>query len=324
MGCRVPACVRRAAVVGLVVCAAAAPGCKNVIGADGYEVSRCGEDLAPDWSVVQSCVLVSGCLPGTPPWTLSQCITDDLLVTYPGLSKMSTATTCEDVAASAGTGYLTSTECSGKSKGWWCNGTRATFCDPAEHGGGYYRDCAKIGGTCAEYDKKGSHYAGCHVRSGCSDAADAIACTDNKVYECIASEGYGKDCSKVNAACGAGDSDCFLVSAQGCSGAVAACTGGVAQECANGILRQFRCSTSGLRCETGHTAGGETTGVCLAPGCTPADMNTCRESCEPGTTFANLCVGGAALRVNCASYGFNACKTVTGESGGEYVVCGYQ
>jgi hypothetical protein len=80
----------------------------------------------------------------------------------------------------------------------------------------------------------------------------------------------------------------------------------------------FDCAVSGLSCAVGVTDS-----YCLAPGCTTAQSDACKESCDTTTGTATFCVGGAPYKVNCKAYGFNTCAKYTSTSLGAFVSCDF-
>jgi hypothetical protein len=102
------------------------------------------------------------------------------------------------------------------------------------------------------------------------------------------------------------------VTKPGCSGTKATACGD------NYETMAFDCSVSGLSCAVGVTDS-----YCLAPGCTTAQSDACKESCDTTTGTATFCVGGAPYKVDCKTYGFNTCAKYTSTSLGDFVACDF-
>ena len=317
--------VKLGAVLGCAWCwMGAMPGCRQLIDADGYEVveTTCGEVApAPPLQLVRSCVLTVGCSPTTPPWTIADCITWDTQRVFGGSSSAAEATTCQEVAAATGVGFVNN-ECDGQPEGWRCEGNRAIRCSAGLHHGGYYRDCNRLGGTCESYSTSSGTRADCRQPGACAETDGALHCAGSVLYRCDSGTQHGQNCENITAACseGAEGADCYFLSPELCPSGVSAACGpsGEAQQCSvDGHLLKFPCAHAGLVCVD------EGQGICVAAGCTGAQLDSCVESCNGA--FLSTCVGGLPYSLDCNSFGFSRCALRHNDKlGRDYAVCSFE
>jgi hypothetical protein len=321
--------------IGVALCAAAGafgPGCRAILDAGGYETvelsADCGATLDAPLRLVQSCMLMSGCGVGAPPFELSDCIASNPQLEAGIPVSEHDLRACHDVWLVQAEGFVDA-ECSGKPAGWRCEADRAILCDPALHNGGRYVDCARRGGHCVELGAgSGSPVADCQLKApndGCDDDAGVEQCKGTVLRRCDQGRALGIDCAALSSNCEswADASACYYAPRKGCpETALAPCNGNRAQSCIDSVVYEADCQAAGLRCEAARTAQGGTRGVCLAPGCTVSDANGCRESCSEDGKVARLCVGGTRLSVHCGLVPGFRC-TAAGEGVGARARCAY-
>jgi hypothetical protein len=155
------------------------------------------------------------------------------------------------------------------------------------------------------------------------------------LYECINGVGYGRYCSSVGAECHFPDKNagCYHPGGAACTpptdplGVGApftnpSCSGAKLTECDfNYQTSTYDCSAAGLKCESSATDA-----HCVAPSCTAAQLNGCKESCDATSATITVCVGGAPYKVDCKAYGFNKCTSYAASSTGssfDFVSCEY-
>jgi hypothetical protein len=255
---------------------------------------------------IRACTLFLGCSPYAKSFTLSECITDDLVETMEYYYAASRAKSCADISQSYGWGDARPGECPAGSREKKCVGTRAVSCDPLWRKGGVFSDCAIQGGTCATSGPDGGAptTVGCLVQPTCTGAPKDYQCNaSNALYNCIDGKGFGSNCSTASATCEnrSGKVDCFL-NGPSCTGSGVTCSGGVKERCSSGTRYRYNCAAVGLDCKS----EGEDTG-CLSQGCTFQQAKECVESCDKDGRVANVCVGGAPVKIDCTSYGFGKC-----------------
>lgn len=315
--------MRRGAAVALLLAVGAVPtvGCNSLIGLDGFDVAGgqggsggapvCGQALTPNEKVVRSCVLWNSCSPFVPASSISTCISLNVQQAFLGTACTANATTCSDVELCEGAGFTTPDQCPAGQSGWRCENNIAINC--AQH---YFVSCAKRGGQCTMYDTNGDgtpDTADCAVESQCTGGASV--CNGDVAYQCVGGVGYGTVCTNLGARCVSqnNQASCYLAS-PACSGNVAPCDGNVAQACISGQLLRYDCGSVGLTCAPDGP-------YCVAPGCSIANVQSCKESCSG--TVAHLCYGGAPFDVDCSAYAFTACHEGDDPNGiGHFAYCG--
>jgi hypothetical protein len=304
-------------------------------GTGGTTVAPCTAPVTPAANVVRACLLWVGCNPLYPDVTVSGCITYNTPGAFAGNACIASALDCNAIQSCVGAGYVTS-ECTGRTAGPYCVGAKAVHCDSATSG--WYLDFTKRGGTCATYTgSDGTATVGCRVVASCSDPSGDMWCdfstaTNDPIYECINGVGYGRYCSSFGGECffSGTNAGCYHTGGTYCvppgdplavGGTVTkpSCSGAKATACGdNYSTMSFDCSASNLSCVVGTTDG-----YCLAPGCTTAQSDACKESCDATTGIATFCVGGAPYKVNCKTYGygFTKCAQYTSTTLGAFVTC---
>jgi hypothetical protein len=119
-------------------------GCKAVIDADGYWIDDnadvCGAVIPKlEYAAWKTCVLSISCVPGDPPFTISECLTLDPAADY--TLEQRDFRSCADVFDEVGVGFALKGECDGAVTER-CEGQVAVHCNPADPGGGRIVDCA--------------------------------------------------------------------------------------------------------------------------------------------------------------------------------------
>jgi hypothetical protein len=289
--------------------------CAQVLGAGDYHVtSSSGEPTcsAPtiDQSLLVACVMLESCNPYSPPHeTIGSCITHDIPEALPFDSCAVTASTCADIEQCVGVRYATADECKGP--GAVCNGNLASTCRSAGRGATRRCDILAPGSQCKTYTTDaGAPIADCVAVPSCTDTDNMVHCSGTAAYECIGGVGFGQNCTSVETCKTEGSSTSCYGNLPSCtlSGAQCQVNTNTLVACTNyGEELQFNCGKAGLSCETLPDDAGVPTPYCLAPNCTPDDVNGCTESCNG--TIANLCVGGATVSIDCTdkSLGFKSC-----------------
>jgi hypothetical protein len=273
-----------------------------------------GTPFVGNEAIVRSCILRVGCLQWLwPTETISRCVSQNAQNVYEGTKCTLDATTCDDITACEGK-HIEPTFCgSGATAktGMYCNGNEVVDCDgfvPNAH------DCTKEGGTCKDFgvDLGDGTTVDCQLplpANTCAATTDVEACsgTDYK-YQCYGKIPYGSKCTNFAAGCRevAGDIGCYYP-LNACTTEGVTCSNNRATWCDGDSKVTFDCGSVGLSCQTSgdYTDDGER--QCLAPGCTPADVTSCEESCS-GTKLT-LCYGGSPVTVDCKDYGFKKCKS---------------
>lgn len=284
--------------VGVVVLSSAF-GCKAVIDADGYVIDEsagaCGAVVPKlEYAAWKTCVLSVSCVPGDPPFTISECLTLDPAADFTLESR--DYRSCADVFEVVGVGYALLGECAEGAAKERCEGEVAVHCDSGDVAGGRVVDCAKRGATCQLLGAAGQERAGCAVPLSCSGDSPA-SCKDNFYYACVDGVAEGESCSEINAQCDdtANPPGCYLDTVLRCDAAIPPCVGDKAQECNVGERRRYEydCSKRGLTCDA--TVGP----VCIAPGCDQFDYVGCTEACDETGTLARVCFGGVPQQLDC-------------------------
>lgn len=301
--------------------------CSQVLGLDDYRVVSDSEtnngntsencslaSLSPNEQVVRSCVLASSCSPFVQSVSISTCVTINRQAAFTGENCTITATSCDDIDSCRGNGMADSGQCDGQT-GVRCQDNIGINCDGNPP---YFIDCSVRGGTCEVLtDEAGDSYPSCRVVDTCDATDDLSHCEGNLLYGCTEGKGYGVDCSSFGTVCMEvdGEGSCYYP-APDCTEDVQGCSGNVARYCSSvGDLLAFDCGSVGLACTA--TESGDL--YCVAPGCTPDDVNNCEEGCS-GSTL-NICYGGVSYPVDCTEYGFSRCATYTSDTLGNYAAC---
>ncbi len=300
--------------------AAGAAPVKQNLGCDGVT------PFLPNENVIRSCVVRAGCSPNfTPVRTISECVSKNTQAALPGESCNLASKTCADYEACEHVGIAHDD---------LCGGTNVTRCDAAGRAincGVYnvdqFVDCKAQGYTCATYtytfsDATTELIADCEVpltpATGCVGLSDdtsyycqpGTSTKPDAYYYCYQSQAYGASCGKfascfdTTTAGGTPDASCFFNFAASCTGQAdsATCNGGVAKTCSSGDVISYDCSSVGLDCAVKGANG-----YCVAPGCKPATVDGCVETCGDDGTTLNFCYGGVPHSIDCTAYGFGTC-----------------
>jgi hypothetical protein len=282
-------------------------------------VGTCGGDIPssdPDFQkLVATCVEAVNCDYGLFPVPVSDCITKNFLQAIPALACLSTMAdtsgTCAAYYGCQGDRTALPSDCPGvltvDDATGFCTGNVATTCT-GDMFYGSVQNCDKLNGTCGVHtDNAGSGeaVADCMVVPTCNDDDDgSYHCAGNKYYTCSGGVGYGKDCSAIDATCmdpGDGSGAGCYYNATSCSKAGQICSGTDVTLCSGGQQFDYQCGRAGLSCEEDDAGA-----VCLGAGCLPPSAtDACTESCDGDS--ANVCVGGAAVTIDCTAYGFRTC-----------------
>jgi hypothetical protein len=283
-------------------------------------------ELSPD--LVRACVLRTSCIAFQPPYSVSQCLSDNALAheTVDAGCVMA-ATDCAHLAPCV-SNELAAQPCVPGDHLGHCYGNTFVYCDGQTP---YWENCTQLGLTCLLDDSSpdggtGSTY-GCvqefvpnstycaqGFTSGClkGQAADCDQYGDLNYIDCV---GTGQACV-VDPVVGA---EC-VPPAPSCDGGVTSCSSqGTASNCDSlGRLETSECGKAGLSCVSG---GGSAT--CVAPGCSQNDVQNCQESCDG--PYLNVCVGGGRYVIDCREYGFTSCQLTSSQSaqygGKDYAEC---
>jgi hypothetical protein len=304
--------------------AAGATAPSQSVGCDGLTPFTANENI------IRSCILRAGCSPNTVPLrTISECVSKNTQAALPGESCNLTAKSCDDFNACSHFGIAHDD---------LCGGTKTTRCENglAINCGNYdvdqFSDCKAQGMTCGTYQYGTSKtlYADCEVpltpTNGCAGKSDGLAyycqpgsgSTPDAYYYCYNNQAYGASCGKF-ASCfdttpaqapdggvPEPDASCFFNFAASCTGQPdsAVCNGDVAKTCSSQDVISYDCASVGLSCATKGANG-----YCVAPGCKPATVDTCEESCGTDGVTLNFCYGGVPFSIDCTNYGFSTCMS---------------
>jgi hypothetical protein len=284
----------------------------------------CGQGIptsAAFTSLVSSCVLATGCDPfGSFLLSVSDCITNDSFHAIPGLSCLSSITSCTGTTNS----YYT---CQGTRIAQECATTYTSNCannvafDCSEAiliptGPGYATNCNLVGGTCETYvDDQGNSRADCAVVPTCTgtDAGNQCSVAANDLYTCTpggvgaTNIGLGISCTAIDATCATttGGTFCYFNGSTTCNNLGAAACSGTALKACTSIGQEFDYDCS----RAGGTCASDTRGNigCVSPGCSPT--TPCTESCD-GLHTITACVGGVPYPIDCTQYdAFTSCGT---------------
>lgn len=282
-------------------------GCKAVIDAEGFEVdpaigdaggshdaAECALAADPPEDVVRSCTLLLSCAVHPETWSMSACVSRDLTSRF-GLACLREAQECEDVWSCLGEGVETTRCAPGNTN--HCDGfDDLVICDQeGDVDLDYWRHCPTMG---AQQCAVSANKAGCQVTTACTGD---LQCDGTTFFKCLEGGwGVGLDCSNFGKDCDP-ELGCRFVGEGACTMTESWCDGPDLVTCEQGRQYRSRCA-AGLSCLS-DGSGAE----CVAPGCSPADVDACEESCKGGTAL-NLCVGGASHTINCSKYGLGACE----------------
>jgi hypothetical protein len=241
----------------------------------------------------------TGCSPFVPSTTLSFCITNQRLNTFPQDDCGSNADDCTGFLDCLGVGYYSPSGCTTGDAAYCESTTLAVTCNRYP----YAIDCARGGGECGTFiDADGTLRARCRQAAleGCTDPPDTAQCGATDIaYTCIDGQAFGTDCGEAGSECR--DGACFYVLPT-CTTPGLTCDGDTSVDIcyANNDLAGYDCA-AGLGCVEDDA----TTAECRAPGC-PTD-EACSESCSG--TEVTFCYGRVPVTVDCADYGFRGCIT---------------
>ena len=288
-------------------------------GGGGTGAVTCGAVVEPSPSRVQTCVYDLSCNPLVPPVVLSDCINYGLFT-----SCSEGAQSCDDVITCTGIAREDhDTVCGAGELGWKCDGDIAIRCNESSS---FSIDCARYGASCDPFDSgEDLNIRPCALRtpSPCDTPSDQSLCAGNVRYQCVDGKAYGADCGVFANVCSEaipGAAVCTEFRAE-CDGpfGVVSCSGDAIEVCDTSMgYARYDCAPAGATCATQGTSNG----YCLAPGCTIAEFEACKESCLPDGRM-QVCVGGAPYVIDCQDYGFNRCTTYVNhpKTGGDYVEC---
>jgi hypothetical protein len=267
--------------------------------------------------LVSTCVLAVSCDPFFFATTISECITEDYLQSTPALSCLSNIRDCAGYYACRGTANATLQDCPAAGAAAKCDSTTNRAINCSGSAAGTVQNCAKLGGTCGTHaDSTGTTVAECMVVPSCSETDGMSHCSGNALYTCSGGQGYGQDCSAIDATCATvgADTSCFF-NAPACGAAGYACTGTTLGWCTSASQHfNFDCSKAGLACSLDDAGSGS----CVASGAPP----TCSETCGTDGKTITACVGGAPQAIDCSQYGvFTQCTTSTDSNGTVYGYC---
>ncbi|HEX3774975.1 MAG TPA: hypothetical protein VHV51_10955 [Polyangiaceae bacterium] len=262
--------------------------------------------------VVRSCILRMGCDPFEPVRSISTCVTNNTQDAFAGERCNLKSTTCADYEACEHNGIAGDDLCPSNRFGTdYCSGTKAVSCTEDGQFSSWI-DCVGVGGTaCGTYVSGGVTVSDCLVNESCvgttpGDYTCSTEATPLYEYQCTGNKAYGFKCGDF-AYCddSSGTAGCYLT-AQTCGADSTTCsTTNIAKVCSGGGEYDYDCGSVGLKCQVGAADADGDTNYCLAPGCKPADVNTCAEFCN-GSKL-DFCYGGAQVEVDCTDYGFTGC-----------------
>jgi len=293
------------------------PGSTIPVGCDGKT------PLTVNDQVIQSCILRVSCDPFNPVRTISTCVTNNTQDAFAGERCNLKSKTCADYTACEHNGIAGDDLCPEAKWGTdFCVGNKSISCT-ADGKFSSFVDCVGEGASgCGMYTDPTTQKqtADCTLTGqSCTGVTTDFVCSNEATpvyqYHCIDDTAYGIKCGDFSY-CGTDSMDkahCYL-SAQSCAVKGTTCSASnVAKVCSGGGEYDYDCGSVGLTCtSTGGTTPDNDIGYCLAPGCKPADVTNCSESCD-GTKLT-FCYGGANVTVDCVDYGFSNCETFTNSS----------
>jgi len=310
--------------------AGAPPNPTGAVGCDGKTA------ITVNSQVVRSCVLSASCSPFYAVRSISECVSNNTQDAFAGERCNLRSKTCADYEACMHVGIAGDDLCPASKSGTnYCAGTKAVSC-PSDGSFPSWVDCVGQGATGCGIQSDGT--ADCTLPAqDCSNSTstDYVCSTEAEPkykYYCADGEAYGIACGDFSycgyAASNTGDggaggattvetATCYLTAAS-CAVAGTQCSDNVAKVCTDGGEYDYDCGSVGLTCAVGGKTDASSN-YCLAPGCKPADVDGCTESCN-GSSLT-FCYGGAPVSVNCVDYGFSSCGTFTSTEGLFYAAC---
>jgi hypothetical protein len=301
-------------------------------------------------SAIRACVLRTSCISDQPPFTLSDCIAKNLIDLDDKPDCVKNAPDCAQMNACVDNGFFKG--CAFGDHGGHGYGSVFVDCDQ-----GVFYDCAKRGLECYVDDPDAGTATsfGCIGRTRFDDPvcesafnnagscstptpSSALACFlyASTPGQCVPQDDSGVpydgysycylglqmrvNCASLGKTCvdSADGARCKLPASQCSSTNTQSCVLSNLHECtATGRLEAHDCTANGLQCASASGTAG-----CVTGGCTLDDAKTCRESCDG--PYADICVGGARLTVDCRKYGFDRCQTYTSTKAiyhGDYALC---
>ncbi len=283
--------------------------------------------------LVDACVLTVSCDPLFFDVTVSDCITNDYLASYP-TTCLAGIKSCADYYTCMGSRIATLAECAAASNAdtdqGSCSNGIATSC--SSFGDGIVSNCAALGGTCtvfheADYDVDfPDTSAGCQLGTACDDTPSGLQCFGVRTYSCddtdtATTQGISRQTCPGGSACQStnGTAEC-LATAPACATAGTSCASATTLTTCIPVTsgnQQYTsdCTAAGLTCTT-SVAG---TAACTAAGCANSG---CGETCNGNTL--HTCIGGAPLDVDCTTLGFNTCDNGSNVNDVSFSFCAYQ
>lgn len=271
-----------------------------------------GEPFDGNDAIIRSCILRVGCQPWAwPTDTISRCVSQNAQATYEGTTCTLDAQSCDDITACEGL-HIENDFCDDQEPGMYCNGDEIVTCSDYPHA----KDCAKYGGTCHDFgmdvdlDGFGTTVAcALPLVTSCTATTATAECGGPQnayAFQCEGEVAYGSKCSNFAASCQdiGGDVGCYYP-VNTCTTEEVTCANGRATWCDGASKAVFDCASVGLGCATEGDYTLDNERQCTAPGCTAADIMTCKESCD-GSKLT-ICYGGAPVTVDCKDYGFADC-----------------
>ena len=168
-----------------------------------------GDPLAIDEEVVRACLLQVGCNPFVPSTSLSFCITNQRLNTFPQDDCGTGADGLRGLPRLPRAGLLQLGRLHERGARVLRNGDSRRRVRPLP----YAIDCAQFGGECATYtDDGGAERVWCRIPEldGCTDPAGMEQCSASGVsYTCIDGTAFGNDCPLIGSECR--DGACYYV-----------------------------------------------------------------------------------------------------------------
>lgn len=292
--------------------------------APGVEVQpdACSNQIDADEAVIRGCIYRISCDPRPVEFSISDCITNSLQTTISGESCGLRASSCDEIEE------CTKVERLEVEDSLVCNSSGDSICttdDEAIYCGAdpYKVNCPELGAICASgFDAPGITLCVPEPEPSCEGLSDGESyCADDSdvIFWCVDGRAQGYDCDGRSRSCEEDEEgEAF------CSGRTGSCDDEGEQSCENGSVidcdeegrsLKFDCAASGLTCD----ARGTSEARCVARGCEEAPR--CEESCLDEKT-AQICIGGAAVTLDCSEYGSTACVNKKLRDGTLAVACG--
>jgi hypothetical protein len=277
-------------------------------------------------AALSGCIYTAGCDPdctnNTPSISASlftsigACVGSNYLGSANSLKCLESISSCAGFQTCTGMNTSTAAQCGANfTNPASCSGSLAINCGADSNIVNAVYDCAITGGTCTTYkDPNGGNATAAGCSLGTCTNTDYLSHCDaqNNLYVCVGTttkKEIGQSCG-ANATCveDANGARCVPKGGVACttSGALSCASSSSLETCNDKVTYTENCANAGLGCETDTSA----TSTCVAPGCTTNDVGTCTEKCLPGlgAGWAQFCVGGVPLKVNCANYApFTTC-----------------